>query len=221
MTSYIGMVRICEVPLVDARALVENFHGYSACSNTATYVHGAVRPSGELIAVWIWLPPPPGAALAVSPGDRRGALALSRMVAIPRAERPDLPKLSKALRLIARDHIDRDRWPVLVTYSDASQGHTGHVYKCAGWQVDGTRKAPFFEDASGRRVSTYVSGRHRSSEGMTRGVALLTRWVKRVCPKGEEGVWIARTFDDVDAGHTWKNGKQARKLVRRVETKDV
>jgi hypothetical protein len=205
------------IALRDARALVERFHGYGACGNTATYCVGAVRPSGEVIAAWIWLPPPPGAALAVSPGDRRGALGLSRMVAIPREERPDLPKLSKALRLIARDHIDRTRWPVLVTYSDASQGHVGHVYKCAGWQREGERKAPFFEDADGRRVSTYVDGKHRSAEGMTRGTATLTRWVHRACPRGEEGAWLARSFDDVDAGHAWKNGKRARKLVRKAE----
>jgi hypothetical protein len=41
-------------------------------------------------------------------------------------------------------------------------------------------------------------------------------WVHRACTRGEEGAWLARTFDDVDAGHLWKNGKPARKLVRRV-----
>jgi hypothetical protein len=205
------------IALREARVLVERFHGYGACGNTATYCIGAVRDSGEVIAAWIWFPPPPGAALAVSPGDRRGALGLSRMVAIPREQRPDLPKLSKALRAIARDHIDRDRWPILVTYSDASQGHTGHVYKCAGWQPEGERRAPFLEDANGRRVSTYAGrGRRRSPEGMKRGTTTLTRWVHRACARGEEGAWLARTFDDVDAGHVWKNGKPARKLVRRV-----
>lgn len=207
--------RIRSIPLSQARALVERFHGYGACGNTATYVHGAVRPSGEVIAAWVWLPPPPGAALAVSPGDRRGALGLSRMVAVPRDERPDLPKLSRALREIAARHIDRDRWPVLVTYSDASQGHTGHVYKCAGWQPEGARRAPFFEDAQGRRVSTYVDGKHRSAEGMTRGWAMLTRWTRRACPVGAEREWLARNFDDADTGRTWKNGKPARALVRR------
>jgi len=213
-------VRIERVALSDARALVERFHGYGACGNTGTYVHGAVRHGGGVIAAWIWLPPAPGAARAVSPGDHRGALALSRMVAIPREERPDLPKLSKALRAIAAHHIDRARWPVLVTYSDASQGHSGHVYRCAGWQPEGTRRAPFFVDADGRRVGTYVDGRHRSADGMVRGWAMLTRWTRRACPIGEERAWLSRHFDDVDTGRRWKSGKPARALVRKASSRE-
>jgi hypothetical protein len=49
--------------------------------------------------------------------------------------------------------IDRTRWPVLVTYSDIGQGHTGHVYKCSGWEKVGEpeRRCPL--------------GRRRSREG--------------------------------------------------------
>lgn len=34
--------------------------------------------------------------------------------------------VSKPLRRQMRVEIDRGRWPVLITYSDEGQGHTGH-----------------------------------------------------------------------------------------------
>ena len=86
-------------------------------------------------------------------------LALSRMVAVPREKR-ELRHISKPLRVQMRRRIDRTRWPVLVTYSDEGQGHTGHVYKCSGWQATERTRRPTFEDAQGRRQSSYSNGKH-------------------------------------------------------------
>jgi hypothetical protein len=89
-------------------------------------------------------------------------LALSRMVAVP-AEQRRLKHISKALKRQMR-LIDRSRWPVLVTYSDESVGHTGHVYKCSGWTPT-TRKRVRTYAVDGVRTSSYQNGVSRPPEG--------------------------------------------------------
>jgi len=79
-----------------------------------------------VVAAYAWQPPPPGASRAVCPEAPEGVLALSRMVAVPRDERR-LQHVSTPLRRQMRVLIDRGRWPVLVTYSDEGQGHTGNA----------------------------------------------------------------------------------------------
>lgn len=86
----------------------------------------AVIEDGAPVAAFVWQPPAPGAARSVCPEAPYGVLALSRMVALPRDERR-LRHISKPLRAQMRRLIDRGRWPVLVTYSDEGQGHTGYV----------------------------------------------------------------------------------------------
>lgn len=110
-----------------------------------------------------WQPPPPGAASAVCPEAPFGALALSRMVALPRSERA-LRHISKPLRQQMRRLIDRTRWPVLVTYSDEGQGHTGHVYKCSGWTPTVRSHRPIRETVDGARASSYSNGKHGGRE---------------------------------------------------------
>lgn len=178
-------IRSCS--LADVRFLFERYHGYKSVGSVATYCF-AVYEDGVPVAAFVWSPPPPGAArqLSSAPGGA-GVLALSRMVAVPRSERR-LQKLSKALRRQMTYRIDRGRWPVLVTYSDASQGHTGHVYLCSGWQADGERVRAYCTDDEGARVSKYSNGK-RSAAQVT-GTTVLTRWVHRVCPPGEELAWL-------------------------------
>lgn len=60
--------------------------------------------------------------------------------------------------------IDRTRWPVLVTYSNEGQGHTGYVYKCSGWEATTRRFAIVKLDASGARASRYSNGRTNSRD---------------------------------------------------------
>jgi len=33
--------------------------------------------------------------------------------------------------------LDRKTWPVLLTYADTGQGHTGAIYLATGWEPDG------------------------------------------------------------------------------------
>lgn len=116
------------VPRADVAALCAAHHGYGGAGHAVTYAWGVVE-GGRVIAAYAWQPPPPGAARAVCPEAPTGVLALSRMVAVPRDERR-LRHVSTPLRRQMRVLIDRGRWPVLVTYSDEGQGHTGHDYRC-------------------------------------------------------------------------------------------
>lgn len=205
---------IREIDLAQAADLVQQYHGYKGSGCTCTYAFGYFSPSGDLVAAWIWLPPAPGSARSVSPGDPRGALALSRMIAIPKADRPFFPHISKGLREIQKRHIDRDRWPVLVTYSDAGQGHTGYVYQCAGWTKEGSRPAQTLT-LNGVRVSRYSAGRSRTPEGAEIGSTEITRWTHRVTPKGTEAAWLARNFKEEGTGRRWRSGAEAKRLVHR------
>lgn len=179
-------LRSCRVDEV-AHLFLE-FHGYKSYNRTATYCFG-VFEDGRPVAAFTWNPPPPGASRALSsaPGGA-GVLALSRMVAVPQDQRR-LRHISKPLRRQMRDRIDRGRWPVLVTYSDASLGHTGHVYRCSGWQEDGCRERAYCATESGERKSSYSAGKR--SRAVVVGTTQLTRWVHRACPEGAEAEWMA------------------------------
>src|SRR6266513_1557813 len=115
------------VTLEEVRDLCVRFHGYGSAGASATYAFG-VFEGDTLVAAYSWQPPQPGTARAICPEAPQGVLALSRMVAVP-TETRTLNHVSKPLRRQMRREIDRTRWPVLVTYSDEGQGHTGHVYK--------------------------------------------------------------------------------------------
>lgn len=122
------------VTLKEVRDLCERFHGYGSVGASATYAFG-VFEADLCVAAYSWQPPPPGAARSACPEAPEGVLSLSRMVAVPRDDRA-LNHVSKPLRRQMRREIDRTRWPVLITFSDEGQGHTGYVYKCSGWEKD-------------------------------------------------------------------------------------
>jgi len=200
-------LRACDRATVEA--LVAKFHGYGSMGASATYAF-AVYEEGSPVAAFAWQPPPVGAAKAVCPETPGAVLALSRMVAVPRAARR-LRHISKPLRRQMRSMIDRGRWPVLVTYSDEGQGHTGHVYKCSGWQKTTRRKVPFWLDANGKRASSYSNGRY-GSRALTRGgTTTIQRWEHHACPPGEAAEWLkAHGWRRVALpGRTWKSGNQA------------
>lgn len=125
--------------LDEVRALCEAHHGYGSAGGVSAYAFVVVE-RGTNIAGYAWQPPPPNAAATVCPEAPGGVLALSRMVAVPKDER-ELKHVSKPLREQVKKLIDRTRWPVLVTYSDEGQGHTGYVYKCSGWEATTRRRA--------------------------------------------------------------------------------
>lgn len=197
----------------DVRALCAAHHGYGGASNTATYAFG-VFEAGRIVAAYAWQPPPPGAAKSVCPEAPQAVLSLSRMVAVPRTDRI-LNHVSKPLRAIMR-LIDRGRWPVLVTYSDEGQGHTGHVYKCSGWTATRRSKTPTLTAPDGSRVSSYVAGKHRGRAGLVAGSTVVQRWEHWACDRGgasshmQGAGWVR-----VPTGGTYRNGAPAHTYVRR------
>lgn len=100
-----------------------------------------------------WLPPTKTAGGSVCLENPQGVLALSRVVLAP-------PNMKNACSFLIRHSmrfIDRERWPVLLTYADEWQGHGGVIYKAladAGWVHDGYSKPErTYVDANGRMAS--------------------------------------------------------------------
>ncbi len=203
--------------LWQVRKLCEVYHGYKSTGNVAVYSFG-VFEDDKIVAGFLWQPPAPGAAKSVSKHEPAIVLALSRMVAIPKVERK-LNHISKPLRRQMKVLIDRERWPILITYSDSSLGHTGHVYKCSGWQK--TRKSynTIYEDNEGNRRSKYNAGETSDLFLNKVGVAEIQRWEHWICQKDETKTWLEEhNFRRVPiAGKVWKSGNQAFTIVRKKE----
>ena len=206
-------LRPCSLSIV--QGMCELHHGYGGAGGTATYAF-AVYENGSPVAAFAWQPPPPGAAKSVCPDAPHGVLSLSRMVAVPKSERR-LNHISKPLRRQMMRMIDRGRWPILVTYSDEGQGHTGHVYKCSGWKKTTRTKQPFFVDGSGNRASAYAGGKTGSRSLSLGGYTFIQRWEHSVCdPLVKADTWIKNHgWKRVPVpGKVWKSGNAAFRYVR-------
>lgn len=208
------MFDLRRVNLEVVRALCEAHHGYASAGNFSAYAF-AVFEDDRAVAGYAWQPPPPSAAKAVSPLAPQSVLSLSRMVAIPKSDRL-LKHVSKPLREQMKRGVDRTRWPVLVTYSDEGQGHTGYVYACSGWEKTVKRVAPVYEDADGRRVSRYSNGKTGGRALTHVGETVIQRWEHRVCPPGEEAHWMAQNGwrRVIVPGKVWRSGSQAYTYTR-------
>jgi hypothetical protein len=205
MTQY----ELRPTTLSHVRDLCEQFHGYGSAGGVAVYCFG-VWEGDALVAAYSWQPPPPGAAKAICPEAPQGVLALSRMVAVPRDQRK-LNHVSRPLRRQMRRLIDRSRWPVLVTYSDEGQGHTGHVYKCSGWQPTSRECVPVFETVNGARASRYANGKTGKRTLNRNGSTFIQRWEHWACDRGGAAKWMAwHGWRRVPIpGKFWNSGNQA------------
>lgn len=131
--------RVEPCPASDAVALVRQHHYSRSAANTSVAAHGLYREAegclSPLYGAALWMPPlPPAARAVVGDGeDWRGVLVLSRLVVVP-----DAPPNSASF-LLGRSMklLDRDRWPVLLTYADTRMGHTGAIYKATNWESHG------------------------------------------------------------------------------------
>ena len=208
-------LRPCTLTVV--RALCAVHHGYGSAGGFAAYTF-AVYEGRVPIAAFAWQPPPPGAARNVCPEAPYGVLALSRMVAVPRDSRT-LRHVSRPLRRQMRVLIDRTRWPVLVTYSDEGQGHTGHAYKCSGWQKTTRDRQPVFVDRGGRRCSRYSNGKSGGRALVAAGHTWIQRWEHWACARGAADRWMAdHGWVRVPVpGKRWRSGNPAFTYVREVD----
>lgn len=186
------MIEPCSLDVV--RDLCERHHSYGSVGNVAAYAWAVVE-DGAAVAAYSWQPPAPGAAVDVCAEAPAGVLALSRMVAVPKAERR-LKHVSKPLRLQMKKMIDRGRWPVLVTFSDEGEGHNGYVYQCSGWEKTTRKKVPVFVDIFGSRVSRYSNGATGTRDLIPAGWTWVQRWEHWACERGHAAEWMA--------DHGWK-----------------
>lgn len=158
------------------RALIARYHYAGGTSNTVTACHGLVhRESRAIRGVAWWIPPTKGAAEACLRGkaelgardvsgahDWRDVLSLSRLVILP-----GLPT-NAATFLMMRSVAQIDAaWPVLATWADTERGHTGGIYKAAGWEPLGlSDPTDVWVDVYGRRVARKAGPKTRTHDEM-------------------------------------------------------
>lgn len=196
----------------DVMPLIKRFHAYKSLGQFGE-LWACFSSEGEPLAAFAWQPPPHAAAKSVSPGCPTAVLSLSRMVAVPKAERDW--HISKPLRWLMRKGIDRSRWPVLLTYADTGAGHSGHVYVCSGWKLHGTSNRIYYVDGEGRRQARYTNGGKLVPGLKKGGTTVLKRFVHRICPAGEERQFlIAGGWQQIETGRVWRSGNRAKKWVR-------
>ncbi len=193
--------------LADILPLLQAYHAYEGVGAVGEV--WVCREAGRVVAGWSWAPPAPGAAKRYAPACPSSVLSLSRMVAIPKAERTW--QISKPLLWLMRRGIDRGRWPVLLTYSDAGAGHAGLAYMASRWRRGDTTTARVYEDAEGRRRSPFNNGGQRT-EGLTlKGETQITAWTHRACALGAEEAHLhAAGWRRVPRpGKVWRSGAPA------------
>lgn len=98
---------------------------------------------------------------------------------------------------------------MLITYSDEGLGHTGYVYRCAGWTPTARNLRPQYQ-LEERRTSPYTNGNF-SVQGLRRvGVAYCQRWEHWACERGQALAWLEshgwRRVKRAD-GRTWRSGQ--------------
>ena len=195
----------------EIRSLFETYHPYKSVGKIGQI--WVCKEREQIVAVWVFAPPALGTANSVSM-FHQSVLSLSRMVAIPKSQRTW--HISKPLKWIMKNGIDRTRWPVLVTYSDAGEGHCGHVYKCSGWTKTTTTVRKKLKQ-NGVRVSVRKGGKTVEQKNASVEYCEITKWVNRVCPSGGEQIhmivngWIRIPIP----GKKWASGNQAYKIVKR------
>lgn len=209
------------VPIQDIEPLCQKYHPYGGAGpSTAVYSFGVIE-NDHIVAGYVWRVPAPGTNQAIAKGTPGVVLGLSRMVAVPRdcrslkhVSKPLKQQMNKSAKCGISWGVDRGRWPVLVTYSDESCGHTGYVYECSGWTPTARKRQPYATDEQGRRVSVYTNGGTRPHTGYH----WITRWEHRLCGQGEEGAWMREHGwrHEPVPGRVWRSGRQAHRWVRRV-----
>ena len=150
-------------------ALVPLLHRYGSGAGRSAITRVSQVCDTRLITQW----KPPLLGVCKSLGMKADkVISLSRMVKVGEY------KTSKLLRH-SEKFIASMGFELVVTYSDSSLGHTGNVYKLAGYVRDGERTSKVYEDCLGRRTSPSKNGR-KDTEAVMVGERVLTRWVKRL-----------------------------------------
>lgn len=167
------------VPLWIARPIIKKYHYSHGVSKTAVSVHGLCK-RGDWFGftpyhgiTW-WLPPVSAAAAKAWWSVPEETLTLSRLVIIPGA-----PKNAATFLLMQSVKQLDPKWKCLLTYADTWQGHTGGIYKAAGWEYLGmTIPTPVYI-LKNRMISQRVGARTRTHKEMIQlGAELIGKFPK-------------------------------------------
>ncbi len=149
-----------------AEELIKTHHYARGVSSVGAVVHG-LYPTGwrwysDCVGVAWWLPPTQWAARALAGDDWQGVLSLSRL-----AIEPDAP-VNAASFLLSRSmaRLDRERWPLLVTYADTWRGHIGKIYLASGWEYAGMTAPEGVYTLEGQMIARKAGKRSRTHAEM-------------------------------------------------------
>lgn len=141
--------------------LIEEWHYAKGVAKQSVAVHGLYPrrwhwyTDAEGIA-W-WLPPTKAAARYFAGDAWEGVVACSRLVIAP-----DMPKNAASFLLTHSAKMLEPRWHTLISYADSWRGHTGAIYRAAGWEYAGqTRPTPVWT-LNGRMVATKAGDKTRT-----------------------------------------------------------
>lgn len=152
------------VSQIEAVEFIETNHYALGAPNTSVARHGLFDVATEALrGVALWLPPTRRAAESVHPENPAGVLALSRFCL-----HDDVPTNGESF-LLGRSMraLDRRRWPVLLTYADARQGHVGTIYKATNWTYLGeVAGSDAWVDEHGVQRGRKRGGRNLSADEM-------------------------------------------------------
>lgn len=162
-----------------AADLVATHHYAKGGPNTAVLCSGLFRKgAADCLGVAWRLPPTKVAAQSVcSPTDDwRRVIALCRMAIVP-----NVPKnaasflLSRSCRALKQS----GRWDIALTYADERVGHSGGVYKAAGWTYLGRTKGDYaWTDSTGRQVAKKATTSRTTAEMLALGLTRSGPWPK-------------------------------------------
>ncbi len=134
-----------------AADLIAQYHYSGSTSAFAIATFGLFHQDTPDIArgcTW-WLPAMVTPSVERLGIDRDNIVSLARLVV-----EPDAPK-NAATFMLMRSMKQLDKWwQAAVTYADTWQGHTGGIYKAAGWLYDGmTDPRPVYLTAEGQMTA--------------------------------------------------------------------
>ncbi len=175
MTLYDDCIRadqwvVRRLDVGEARPFIEAHHYARGASRTAVYVFGMFHKlfPDVLAGVTWWLPPTRVAAESVDRERWRQVLALSRMAVLPAVAKNACSfLLARSVRVIRKDR----RFVALVTYADESQGHTGHVYRAAGWCYRGrtSKNMRWIDPTTGRQIAAQATKTRTAAQMLALG----------------------------------------------------
>lgn len=147
-----------EIGLNISKTFIEKWHYAHGAGDVATKCFGLFYKNDPetLHGVAVWNPPPPGAAKSVS-NNYNDVLALSRFCLVEgRPENAGSFLISKSIK-----NLDKNKYPMLLTYADTALKHTGGLYRAANWDYDGmTGKNPIFWDPIKERMVSRKKGKN-------------------------------------------------------------